>query len=219
MAGLPPIVLIIAVAALSALAGAVLTWLVIYLTRDRGPNKPPSKSTTSNDSSADMLRVVASKSGPTVLIRGERRQHLRDIRDRETGEEAVAAVKAVLAFAEGWLPALRAHRQISQPDEVSSPGSTTRSTHPRPESVVRSSPGASGSPPDPLRLVEEIDALLQSRLAQHPQFAQEGIRLTRDVNGRLLIYIGRDRYRSPAEIPDGEIATFIRETIRIWERQ
>jgi len=73
MAGVPPTVLIVLVAALSALVGGILTWLAIYLNRDRGPERRPSISAASDDSSADLLRVVASKSGPTVMVRGERR--------------------------------------------------------------------------------------------------------------------------------------------------
>jgi len=218
MGSLPPAALIIVVAALSALAGAVLAWLIIYLTHDRGPERKGKSSGGAQATDVDLLRVVASKSGPTVVIRGERLHHLREIRDRETGEEAVTAVKAVLAFAEGWLPALR---EEGNPPDVS--GTLNRSpvrgaAQPPQQHAPAASAVGSGSTADPLRLVEEIDRLLQRRLDGHPEFAEEGIRLTRDVEDRLLIYVGQDRYRSAGEIPDDDIAQFIRETIQIWER-
>ena len=218
MGSLPPAALIIVVAALSSLAGAILTWLIIYLTRDHGPERQGTNSAGAHATDVDLLRVVASKSGPTVVIRGEQRQHLRDIRDRETGEEAVTAVKAVLAFAEGWLPALQ---EEGDPPDVSgtpSRGHVRGAGHPRQQHGPTTGAVGPGSAADPLRLVEEIDRLLQRRLEGHPEFAEEGIRLTRDVKGRLLIYVGQDRYRSAGEIPDDDVARFIRETIQIWER-
>jgi hypothetical protein len=72
---------------------------------------------------------------------------------------------------------------------------------------------------DPLKLVEEIDTLIQRRLEDRPDLAKKGIRLTRDVHGHLLIYVGRQRYRSADEVPDDEVGAFIRETIRMWENQ
>ena len=214
MVGLPPAALIIIVAALSALAGGVLTWLVIYLTRDRTPG-----SAANHDApSADLLRVVASKTGPTVLIQGERRRHLREIQDRETGKRAVAAVKAVLAFAEGWLPALDGRADASAAALRRPRTRDTAPTSPQSRRAAPTSPVTDGSA-DPLRLVEEIDALLQNRLAEQSELAKREIRLARDVNGRVVIYVGQDRFHSAEEIPDKKIGAFIRETIHIWEHQ
>ena len=219
MGSLPPAVLIMVVAALSALAGAVLTWLIIYLTRDRRPERRDSGSADAGASSGDLMRVVASKSGPTILIKGQRRHHLREIRDRKTGEETVAAVRAVLAFAEGWLPSLQAEGDKPQPVTTPDPVRPAVVEPPPQERAAVARPASSRSSADPMRLVEEIDRLLQKRLTEHPEFAQERIRLTRDVNGRLLIYVGQNRYRSTGDIPNDNVAEFVRETIRIWERR
>lgn len=218
MAGLPPAALIIIVAALSALAGGILTWLVIYLTRDRKPRSPASSSANRNAPSADLLRVVASKTGPTVLVQGERRRHLREIQDRETGEKAVAAVKAVLSFAEGWLPALNGRPDAAAPALQRPRTRDTAPTSPQPRRAAPTSPVTDASG-DPLRLVEEIDALLQERLAEQSEVPEREIRLARDVNGRVVIYVGQDRFRSPEEIPDEQVGAFIRETIHIWENR
>ena len=218
MAGLPPAALLVIVAALSALAGGVLTWLVVYLTRDRAPEGRASSSGARNEPSPDLLRVVATKSGPVVLIRGERRGHLSQIRDRETGEEAVAAVDAVLTFAEGWLPTLRRRYEAAV---SAAPRAQRRGTSAAPAGSKQTgmTSARSASAADPLRMVEEIDALLQQRLAKEPGLAEQGIRLTRDVKEGILIYVGQDPYGSTEDIPDERIARFIRETIRIWESQ
>ncbi len=67
--------------------------------------------------------------------------------------------------------------------------------------------------------METIDAFLQERLQERPNLAKRGIRLTRDVKGHILVYVGQERYRSLDQIPAAEVRAFIRETIRLWETQ
>jgi hypothetical protein len=76
-----------------------------------------------------------------------------------------------------------------------------------------------GGPPsaEPLKLIEEINTLIQERLHERPDLARRGIRLTRDMDGRPLIYVGKQPYRSADEIPDDEVSAFIAETIHLWE--
>ena len=130
------------------------------------------------------------------------------------------AVKEVLAFAEGWLPALQEReatsstphqRPISIATGPSSPmGQTTPGTMERMEDARLA---------DPLKLIEEVNTLIQKRLQEQPDLAQRGIRLTRDIDGHLLIYVGQQHYRSADEIPDNVVRSFIQETIRMWENQ
>jgi hypothetical protein len=67
--------------------------------------------------------------------------------------------------------------------------------------------------------VEEIDALVQGRLRARPDLAWRGIRLTPDIDGTLLIYVGQQRYRSAGEIPDEDVRGFISDAIQAWESQ
>ena len=221
MGALPPGALILLVAALSALAGGVLTGLIFYATDAGRRDTPDRPSDQTETRTKDMLRVVQTNSGPAVLVRGQRKRHLREIGDRQTGEEAVAAVRAVLAFAEGWLPALQ---ERGVPSATSGPA-----PHPAASRVSSSSSPvfANSGPEDPstsspsqtLNLFEEIDTLLQRRVVERPDLATRGIRLTEDLDGGLLIYVGRERYHSTADIPDDAVRGFIRETIRMWENQ
>lgn len=219
MEGLPPGILILMVAALSAFAGALLTWIVVYVS-GRGSRKTGQH--TSQDEEAptdDLLRVVRTKSDPAIFVQGRRLHHLREIEDRETGQETVAAIKAVLAFAEGWLPTLQEKQAPSgSANGRAAMGGLGASRLQRSNLVTpKRAHGTSSS--ESLKLVEEIDALIQKRLEDRPDLARRGVRLTRDVHGHPLIYVGQERYRSAGEIPDDEVSAFVRETIQVWENQ
>jgi len=220
MGDLPPGIFALVIAVLSASAGALLTWVVMYVV---GEERPKSVRPPSEDGAAatdDLLRVARINGDPAIFVQGERRRHLRDIEDRETGQDTVWAIKAVLAFAEGWLPALQEKAVSSEAaDRQSTPGAVGPSAplHERDLFSTRRDRGALAS--EPLKLFEEIDSLIQRRLEERPELGKQGIRLTRDVHGRLLIYVGRQRYQSADEIPDDEVSVFIQETIRMWENQ
>ena len=226
MGSLPPGVFLLMVAVLSALAGGLLTWIIVYATGSgrggapRGPRLRQDQPETETSTSADLLRVVQTESGPSIFVQGERQHHLRDIEDRETGQETIAAVRAVLAFAEDWLPPLLERLAAAE-------GATGRPTRDTRE-VSRQLPSRGPAPVSradststsrPLQLVDEIDDLLQKRLLERPDLAKRGIRLTRDIEGRPLIYVGTQPYRSADEIPDDDARAFIQETIHVWEKQ
>lgn len=219
MDGLPPAVLVLIVAALSASAGALLTLLIVSLTGDEQREDAREATHEAGTPTDDLLRVVRTESGAEVFVRGRRVRRLQEIEDRETGQQTIAAVKAVLAFAEAWLPALEARPPAtgSPPDtaaaqrvDLTPPGDQGS------QASTRAEPG--GSDGEPLNLVQAIDSLIQKRLQERPDLAELRIRLTRDLQGRPLFYVGRERYRSANEIPHAEISTFIQETIRMWER-
>ncbi|MGD2164060.1 MAG: hypothetical protein PVH50_00865 [Anaerolineae bacterium] len=204
--------LILIVAALSGCAGALLTLLAVYLTA--GDEREMA------GGADELLSVIRTEDGPAVFVRGKRLRRLHEIEDRETGEETVAAIKAVLSFAEGWLPALK-DRQASNSSTAGPPVPDSVDPTPLEEQGVQvateGEPDASLS--GPLDLVQEIDSLLQERLQERPDLAEMEIRMARDVQGRPLIYVGPERYRSAEEVPDETISAFIRETIRLWERE
>jgi hypothetical protein len=218
MASLPLGVFALAIALLSALAGALLTWIVISLTDGGLPGAKQPSFQEESVSADDLLRVKRTKSGPVIFVQGKRRSHLRDIEDRETGEETILALKAVLAFAEGWLPALQDGRS-SPVSAQRRPAAGAASVTPSKSTIVTAERTRDTSSSQPLELVEEIDALIQSRLQDRPELARKSIRLTHDVQGRPLIYVGREQYRSADEIVDDEVRAFIQETIHIWENQ
>lgn len=222
MGRLPPGVLIMIVALLSASAGALFMWAIGYAiggkedrTTERSPRRDPPAS-----GPGELLRVSRSRKGLVVSVQGKPLHHLREITDPQVGQETVEAVRAVLGFAEGWLPALQ-EQQPGSPS-TSTPSVVDKSALSKPTpgtvpTIVSRAPLLSSS--EPLRLVEEIDALVQERLRARPDLAEKRIRLTHHVDGSILIYVGQQRYRSATDIPDEAVRAFIRDAIRAWEDQ
>lgn len=222
MGALPPEILILVVAVFSAFAGALLTWILTSIGGGEKTDEPltlAEQPPAAPDEEA-LLRVSRIEGGLAIFVRGQRYRRLLDIADPQTGREAAEAIKVVLTFAEGWLPALQGQkpprptpqepsRRESAEDEAAFLEQLRRSTS------VPSSARPSGA--QSLMLVEEIDALLQERLQRRPDLAERRIRIANDIDGSILIYVGQQRYRSSDDIRDAEVRGFIQETIREWE--
>jgi hypothetical protein len=220
MGRLPLGVFVLIIALLSASAGALLTWVAAYAFRggeDKTTREPSEKSSPPSET-GELLRVSRTKEDLAVFVQGKPLRHLREITDPEVGRETVAAIRAVLAFAEGWLPTLQEQQGAYRPTSRSSVVSEATSSHQTPGTTQTTygSPSES-SLLEPLRLVEEIDALVQERLRGRPDLAAQGIRLTHDIDGSILIYVGQQSYRSADDIPDDDVRGLIRDAIRAWE--
>jgi hypothetical protein len=228
MGAIPSFIYLLLALAAFAIAGGLIIWISSYIkakdernpqTADRSPTAAkPSDSGISEPTGEQELLCVSrtSKGGLAVSVQGQRYGHLREIRDPQVGRETVEALKAVLAFAEGWLP-------------------TARETTPRPaprnsavdeeaflEQLRRSNLFSAGTPapvslPEPLIPVEQIDELVQKRLQEHPDLAGQGIRLTTEADGSLYIYVGQQTFDAVGDIPDPKIRALIQDAIREWE--
>jgi hypothetical protein len=222
MGRLPPSVFVLVIALLSAAAGALLTWVLGYAItgRERRGAREPSQRDPTPAETGEVLRVSRTRQGLAVFVQGKPLRHLREITDPEVGREAVAAIKAVLAFAEGWLPRLQGGQKTLRAESGPSVVGDGRPSHHGPVSTEATSGTASESAfLGPLNLVEEIDALVQERLRARPDLSDLGVRLTCDIDGSILIYVGRQRYHSAAEIPHDDVRRLIRDAIRAWESQ
>jgi len=117
MGALPSSMYIILALAAFATAGGLLAWVIGYI-RGKGKENSSKRSPTTGASAGakppvlvdeqELLRVSRTKKGGLVVfVQGRRYRHLREIKDPQMGRETTAALKAVLAFAEGWLPTPR----------------------------------------------------------------------------------------------------------------
>jgi len=115
MDALPPEFLILVVAIVSALAGGLLTWIVSYISgggKSKRQHRRLPAATAQGESEApapageqELLRVSRTKKGRlAVFVQGQRYRRLLEITEPQVGRETIAALKAVLTFAEGWLP-------------------------------------------------------------------------------------------------------------------
>ena len=252
---LPPAVYMIFALVAFAVAGGLLAWLVGYI-RGKGkqnsddlppvasggseipvrmsepPPEPAPAPKLQPRTEEDLLRVSRvgpGKGGLAVFVQGKRYRHLRDVRDPQVGKEAVEALNAVLAFAEGWLPAR------PQPPSQSEPTRRAASAEDEEAFLARlrrsdllpgeTSSGLAGrlkrrrspSALDPIvPPAEAINSLVQQRLASRPGLSSYNIRITTVEDGSLRIHVGLDVFSAVDEIQNSEIRALIQDAIREW---
>lgn len=214
----PPEIFILIVAVISAFAGALLTWMVGYATRGEESDDSTIERASESTDEPPLLEVSRTKESLVVFVQGKHYSHLREITDPQTGRETVSALKAVLAFAEGWLPSLK-DKQEPSPTPSQAPSADAATFLKQLRQRGASSSARVSTPPSskPSLLVEEINDLVQERLQRQPDLADRSIRLTSDLDGSLLIYVGQESFSSVSEIPNAEIRTLIQAAIHDWE--
>ncbi len=73
------------------------------------------------------------------------------------------------------------------------------------------------APPRPLSLAEQIDEILQEKIARYPQLAGRKINIVADPKGGLRILVDGRYYNRPSEIEEKGIAGLIKLAIKEWE--
>jgi len=228
MGTLPPAVFLILALAAFAIAGGLLVWVMGYI-RGRGKGNPKGRKqpptavaptgpeTPALADEQELLRVSRTKKGGLdVFVQGQRYRHLREIKDPQVGRETIEALKAVLTFAEGWLPTPR-----QAPPQTASRKSTV-DEEAFLEQLRRSDLFSAGGPartsqPEPLIPVEKINDLAQKRLQERPDLAGRHVRLTTGTDGNLRIYVNQQTFDAVGDIPDPQIQALIQDAIREWE--
>lgn len=71
--------------------------------------------------------------------------------------------------------------------------------------------------PRPLSLAEQIDEILQEKIASYPQLAGRKINIVADPKGGLRILVDGRYYNRPSEIEEKGIAGLIKLAIKEWE--
>ena len=239
MDALPPEILILIVAIVSALAGGLLTWTVSYISgggKSKRQHRRLPAATAQGEPEApapageqELLRVSRTKKGSlAVFVQGQRYRRLPEITEPQVGHETIAALKAVLTFAEGWLPS--PSQSPSQPAPRRSTVDEEAFLEQLRQSDLFSLDKPSGlrgrprrRPSSPRQLeplltpADEINDLVRQRLREQPDLARHSIRLTTGEDGGLCIHVGLQTFDAVNDIPDLQVRALIQDAIREWE--
>ncbi len=239
MDALPPEFLILVVAVVSALAGGLLTWTVSYISgagKSKRQHRRLPAATAQGESEApapageqELLRVSRTKKGRlAVFVQGQRYRRLPEITEPQVGRETIAALRAVLTFAEGWLPSTL--QSPSQPAPRRSTVDEEAFLEQLRQSDLFSLDKPSGlrgrprrRPSSPRQLeplltpADEINDLVRQRLREQPELARHSIRLTTGEDGGLCIHVGLQTFDAVNDIPDLQVRALIQDAIREWE--
>ena len=119
----------------------------------------------------------------------------------------------MLALVRSWLDG----KPVSAPSvplPAPTPAVGFRPTMPRPDTIAKDDRPAApaGS------IVNQIDAILQSRLAGSP-LEDRGVFLAQSAEGGVIVYIGLTKYMALEDVPDPEVKAAIRGAITEWENK
>jgi hypothetical protein len=184
----------------------------------------------------ELLSVRRIENGElAVFVQGQRYHHLRGIRDRQVGRETIEAIRYVIAFAEGWLPAPR--QEPVQPASIKSTVEPVESAVDEEAFLERLRQmdlfPAEKKPPgllnglrrgrvrrefDPLMTpADAINSLVQQRLEEHASVTRRDISIITGEDGGLCFRIGIQTFTEVASIPDSEVRALIQDAIREWK--
>lgn len=232
---LPAVVFLILTIGLLVLAGGLGAWLWNYITnadrhrRQRAAESSPETGDMQQSDDVELLRVSRTAQGDVIVfVQGEPRQHLREIKDFQQGQDTVTALRAVLAFAEGYLPvgaSTQAETSAPAPSEPPIDEETFLERLKQTDLFPLEEPkptlwGATLSrkaqPLTPLTTpADQINELLQSRL-ESSSFSHRDIQITTGKDGGICIYVGAQRFTTVEEVPDAEIRALIQGAIDEW---
>lgn len=83
---------------------------------------------------------------------------------------------------------------------------------------------AMGQTPEPiearpvLSIAEQIEALLQERLADHPDFSQRSIHVSPSLHGGVKIEVDGKSYEGVGDVEDEAVRNFLIDIVREWEQ-
>lgn len=197
---------------------------------------PPPASTAPPQNTIEVMRVFRDLADGSIIVEiaGQRYRRPSDITDPEIARRFWGNVQALSTFAN--LPTI----QTSPPYPVTGPQQQPPpAMQPPPPSILRRPSSVTETAPRPPRrglfgrrkadeqppapesraLVDEIEELLQSRLALTPSLAQRSIHIGEGPEGGVQIEVDGALYDGVEDVSDEEIRAFIQATIREWEDQ
>jgi len=182
----------------------------------------------------EVMRIFRDLADGSLLveINGQRYRRLADITDAQIGRRFIGNAQALARFAllgdlnipDNWAEIPPESMSQVTPSTPPALPPVQRSTSPPPTDSARRgglfSSGRSNSEAEPtpeLSMVEQIEELLQFRLAATPELAQRSIHLRPAHDGGVRIEIDGSFFEGVGEVPDNQIREFIQSTIREWE--
>ncbi len=152
--------------------------------------------------SQEVLRVLREQGGMLSIEIGERRYHnLAEVTDPLTRERLLETLRMLAQFAG---------------EEVALSGSPTA---PPPQPELKSEPAIRVVQvlPTPTSMADQIEAILQDKLAQMPSMAHREIHIRQTLEGGVRIDVDGQGFSSVEDVPDPEVRSLIQSAIREWE--
>jgi hypothetical protein len=206
------------------------------------PPPPWSEVPPHDEGEVEVFRVlrVGQMKQLVVELDGRRYRQLAEIEDGPVGRRVLLAIQELIDFAGPYgqkaLPEMQRYSQTEAPQEETAAQKAfldelqklpvEEATAPKVDVVGfwrkglgRSGRGGATDELQPFSIIDEIEELLQSRLAEVTDMAGRSIHFGSDSAGELRIEVDGLLYGSPDEVPDEEVAVLLRSCIKAWEER
>lgn len=205
------------------------------------PSRQPSQAAYGD--AVEVFRVLRDLADGSLIVEidGQAYHRLSDIADAQVGRRFVANARALAHFAlliKGPPPPAPPP-QAPAPTLVETPPPAAPSPQPprprvsttagpvepvpmRPIKALRQQRDKEEGEEPPAQMIsvaDEIEALLQHRLASDPGFVGRSLHVRPGPGGGVRIEVDGRPYEAVGEVPDPEVRDFIQETIRMWNEQ
>jgi hypothetical protein len=194
----------------------------------------PEPTAASSESVVEVMRIYRDLADGSLIIDigGRRYHHIGEIGDPEIARRLAGNIQALAAMVGtspggGALPAVPAGPPAAPQQPATLPGPLptairSRSAPEEPPIPVRR--GIFGQrkdkpppEPEPKSMIEQIEELLQFRLAMTPALARRAIHIRENEAGVVFVEVDGSSYEGVTEVPDEAVRSFIQATIQEWE--
>lgn len=199
------------------------------------PPAPPSRPAAAGEA-VEVMRILRDLADGSLIveINGRRYRSLNQIDEPQVGRRFMGNAQALADFARlGKIRVPDEWMQAPTPEPPSTGGEPYRPAPPVPSTL----PPAPPAEPAPARrgglfrrgqqedetpaeqppIAEQVEELLQTRLAQSPEFASRSIHIRPALDGGIRIEIDGRTYEGIGDVDDEPIRAFLQETVRQWE--
>jgi hypothetical protein len=172
-----------------------------------------------DEGAVEVLRVLRDLADGSLIIEigGQRYRRLSEIADPQIKRRLVGNTEDLTNFVR-LAGGMVTPPPAPQPPPAAAPPPAPEVAEARPQAKARGmDKGEEEEQPGPKSIAEEIEELLQARLAAAPELARRRIHIHEAVGGGVTIEVDGKHYGGIDEVTDDEVQEFIQAVIQEWE--
>jgi Tfp pilus assembly protein PilP len=178
-----------------------------------------------DEGAVEVLRVLRDLADGSLIVEigGQRYRRLSEIADPQIKRRLVGNTEDLTNFVQlagGMVAPPSAPPPTPQPPPAAAPPPAPEVAEARPQAKVRArgkDKNEEEEQPEPKSIAEEIEELLQARLAATPELARRRIHIHEAMGGGVTIEVDGKHYGGIGEVTDDEVQEFIQAVIQEWE--
>ena len=153
-----------------------------------------------------------------VEVNQKRVEQLAEVQEKTIRHLLLAAIGELVGFAGGYqvlVDAGVAPPLVGEAKPTAAPISMPKAVPPTPSPAARSTAVSATAS---INIVDEINAILQQKLAEDPGLNGRSLKISRAIAGNLRIEADGKLYQRPEELTDDKLKELLRQALAEWEK-